>query len=137
MNLFILFLLISYNICILGFQTSNNYYLKNKKYNLRQQISSTKQVDDISTKKSYWKSYKSKLTVVPSNPIINDITIQNDITNNKNSTKSFDWNKQWYPIAVVELTDTSRPHHMVLLGNDIVLSYYISYIYDIFIYDHI
>ncbi|BCL36531.1 Rieske 2Fe-2S domain-containing protein [Nostoc sp. MS1] len=35
--------------------------------------------------------------------------------------KVFQWTKQWYPMAVVEYLDPSRPHRMQLLGKDIVL----------------
>jgi hypothetical protein len=38
-----------------------------------------------------------------------------------NGLGTFDWERQWYPIAVDEYTDRSRPHKMQLLGNDIVL----------------
>ena len=34
---------------------------------------------------------------------------------------TFQWTKQWYPVAVVEFLDPSRPHAMQLLGKDIVL----------------
>ena len=34
---------------------------------------------------------------------------------------TFQWTKQWYPIAVVDFLDPSRPHAMQLLGKDIVL----------------
>ena len=33
----------------------------------------------------------------------------------------FQWTKQWYPVAVIEFLDASRPHAMQLLGKDIVL----------------
>lgn len=33
----------------------------------------------------------------------------------------FQWTKQWYPVAVVDFLDPSRPHAMQLLGKDIVL----------------
>ncbi|GAB1539580.1 hypothetical protein NUACC21_22470 [Scytonema sp. NUACC21] len=33
----------------------------------------------------------------------------------------FQWTKQWYPVAVVNFLDPSRPHAMQLLGKDIVL----------------
>jgi phenylpropionate dioxygenase-like ring-hydroxylating dioxygenase large terminal subunit len=39
----------------------------------------------------------------------------------ENELGTFDWERQWYPIAVDEYTDRSRPHKMQLLGNDIVL----------------
>jgi len=35
--------------------------------------------------------------------------------------RTFQWTKQWYPIAVVDFLDPSRPHAMQLLGKDIVL----------------
>jgi hypothetical protein len=38
-----------------------------------------------------------------------------------NEASVFDWERQWYPIAVDEYTDKSRPHKMQLLGNDVVL----------------
>ena len=34
---------------------------------------------------------------------------------------TFQWTKQWYPVAVVEFLDPERPHSMQLLGKDIVL----------------
>lgn len=33
----------------------------------------------------------------------------------------FQWTKQWYPVAVVDFLDSSRPHAMQLLGKNIVL----------------
>lgn len=38
-------------------------------------------------------------------------------------TTMFDWNKQWYPIAVESYTDKNKTHPMMFLGNDIVLWY--------------
>jgi phenylpropionate dioxygenase-like ring-hydroxylating dioxygenase large terminal subunit len=35
--------------------------------------------------------------------------------------ETFQWTKQWYPVAVVDFLDPSRPHAMQLLGKDIVL----------------
>lgn len=34
---------------------------------------------------------------------------------------TFQWTKQWYPVAVVEFLDPTRPHAMQLLGKDVVL----------------
>ena len=34
---------------------------------------------------------------------------------------SFQWTKQWYPLAVADYLDPQRPHAMQLLGKDIVL----------------
>ena len=42
-------------------------------------------------------------------------------TKSNQKEKSFDWNKQWYPIAVAEYVDAKRPHKLQLLGNDLVL----------------
>ncbi|MGJ3249099.1 MAG: Rieske 2Fe-2S domain-containing protein [Elainellaceae cyanobacterium] len=33
----------------------------------------------------------------------------------------FQWTKQWYPVAVIECLDPSRPHPIQLLGNDLVI----------------
>ena len=33
----------------------------------------------------------------------------------------FQWTKQWYPVAVVDFLDPSRPHRMQLLGKELVL----------------
>lgn len=33
----------------------------------------------------------------------------------------FQWTKQWYPVAVVEFLDPSRPHGIQLLGKHLVL----------------
>ena len=38
-------------------------------------------------------------------------------------TASFQWTKQWYPMAVVAHLDPSRPHSVQLLGRDLVLWY--------------
>ena len=35
--------------------------------------------------------------------------------------KQFQWEKQWWPVAVEEFTDLEKPHKMMLLGNDIVI----------------
>jgi len=35
--------------------------------------------------------------------------------------QTFQWTKQWYPVAVVDFLDPSRPYAMQLLGKDIVL----------------
>jgi phenylpropionate dioxygenase-like ring-hydroxylating dioxygenase large terminal subunit len=35
--------------------------------------------------------------------------------------ETFQWTKQWYPLAVVELLDPGRPHAVQLLGQDLVL----------------
>lgn len=46
---------------------------------------------------------------------------ESDILPDPPKPKSFDWTKQWYPIAVDMYTDRKRPHKMQLLGHDIVL----------------
>ena len=35
--------------------------------------------------------------------------------------ETFQWTKQWYPVAVVEFLAPSRPHGIQLLGKDLVL----------------
>ncbi|NEP11404.1 MAG: Rieske 2Fe-2S domain-containing protein [Symploca sp. SIO2C1] len=35
--------------------------------------------------------------------------------------ETFQWTKQWYPLAVVEFLDPSRPHKIQLLGKELVL----------------
>ncbi|NET60683.1 MAG: Rieske 2Fe-2S domain-containing protein [Symploca sp. SIO2E6] len=35
--------------------------------------------------------------------------------------ETFQWTKQWYPLAVVEFLDPSRPHGIQLLGKELVL----------------
>lgn len=37
------------------------------------------------------------------------------------SKDTFDWSKQWYPMAVVDLLEASRPHAMQLLGRRVVV----------------
>ena len=44
-----------------------------------------------------------------------------DVRLNNPPTTFFDWKKQWYPIAVEEFTDKTKPHHMQILGSDVVL----------------
>ena len=34
---------------------------------------------------------------------------------------TFQWTKQWYPVAVADFLDRSRPHAIQLLGKDLVL----------------
>ena len=36
-------------------------------------------------------------------------------------TKSFDWERQWYPVAVVADLDRQRPHPTKLLNKDLVM----------------
>ena len=36
-------------------------------------------------------------------------------------SSTFQWTKQWYPLAVVEFLDPTRPHSVQLLGKDLVL----------------
>jgi len=53
-----------------------------------------------------------------------EINLQVDIRDGIEQFKdegTFQWTKQWYPVAVVEFTDPSRPHAMQLLGKDMVL----------------
>lgn len=48
----------------------------------------------------------------------------NDSTNKFPSVEAndvFQWTKQWYPIAVIDFLDPSRPHGVQLLGKDLVL----------------
>ncbi len=35
--------------------------------------------------------------------------------------ETFEWTKQWYPVAVVEFLDSTRPHAIQLLGKELVL----------------
>ena len=39
----------------------------------------------------------------------------------KPSSKHFDWEKQWYPMAVEEFTDKKKSHAIMFLGNNVVL----------------
>jgi phenylpropionate dioxygenase-like ring-hydroxylating dioxygenase large terminal subunit len=41
----------------------------------------------------------------------------------KIENQNFDWEKQWYPIAVEKFTDKQKSHKISLLGNDLVLWY--------------
>ncbi|HIK07836.1 MAG TPA: Rieske 2Fe-2S domain-containing protein [Trichormus sp. M33_DOE_039] len=56
-----------------------------------------------------------------------DINLPGNLLNNLKDEQTqaqeeiFQWTKQWYPVAVVEFLDPSRPHAMQLLGKDIVL----------------
>ncbi|RCJ40773.1 (2Fe-2S)-binding protein [Nostoc minutum NIES-26] len=40
---------------------------------------------------------------------------------NQQDKEIFQWTKQWYPVAVVNFLDPSRPHAIQLLGKDLVL----------------
>lgn len=42
-------------------------------------------------------------------------------TQETTETEIFQWTKQWYPVAVVDHTDPSRPHPLQLLGKNLVL----------------
>ncbi|MEY3255793.1 MAG: Phenoxybenzoate dioxygenase subunit alpha [Cyanobacteriota bacterium] len=39
----------------------------------------------------------------------------------QDNEEQFQWTKQWYPVAVIEFLDGSRPHAMQLLGKNMVL----------------
>ncbi|HEY9804679.1 MAG TPA: Rieske 2Fe-2S domain-containing protein [Leptolyngbyaceae cyanobacterium] len=58
--------------------------------------------------------------------LLGNIQNENSFNNSANeelqaASEIFQWTKQWYPVAVVEYLDASRPHAMQLLGKDIVL----------------
>ncbi|MGK7922518.1 MAG: Rieske 2Fe-2S domain-containing protein [Trichodesmium sp.] len=36
-------------------------------------------------------------------------------------TETFQWTKQWYPVAVIDHTDPSRHHSFQLLGKNLVM----------------
>jgi phenylpropionate dioxygenase-like ring-hydroxylating dioxygenase large terminal subunit len=40
---------------------------------------------------------------------------------NQAETDSFQWHQQWYPIAVIEFLDPTKPHPVQLLGKNLVL----------------
>ncbi len=64
-------------------------------------------------------SYKDKGV-----PVTTQTSLQEDRTIEQfkvAEADTFQWTKQWYPIAVVDFLDSSRPHAMQLLGKDIVL----------------
>ncbi len=59
-------------------------------------------------------------------PMTTEANLQVDIRDAKASFLEeeegiFQWTKQWYPVAVVDFLDPSRPHAMQLLGKDIVV----------------
>ena len=41
--------------------------------------------------------------------------------NNQSQSETFQWTQQWYPVAVVEFLDPTKPHALQLLGKDVVL----------------
>lgn len=59
-------------------------------------------------------------------PVTTQISLQEDTHDalepfNAQEEGTFQWTKQWYPIAVVDFLDPSRPHALQLLGKDIVV----------------
>jgi len=38
-------------------------------------------------------------------------------------TEEFSWTKQWYPVAVADMIDPTKPHPVTLLGTDLVVWY--------------
>ena len=46
---------------------------------------------------------------------------EDDFKGKKSSGKQFDWEKQWYPLAVEEFTDKKKSHAMMFLGNNVIL----------------
>ena len=44
-----------------------------------------------------------------------------EAVNRGETSGTFNWTKQWYPVAVIDLLDTSKPHPTQLLGKDIVV----------------
>jgi len=47
--------------------------------------------------------------------------VARDIESSRSGEKQFNWEQQWYPLAVEEFTDKSKPNKVMLLGNDVVL----------------
>lgn len=39
----------------------------------------------------------------------------------QSSSNDYDWEKQWYPLILSDVTDKSKPHQMQLLGKNLVL----------------
>ena len=39
----------------------------------------------------------------------------------RETQETFQWTKQWYPVAVIECLDPSKPHSIELLGKNLVL----------------
>ncbi|MBF2007808.1 MAG: Rieske 2Fe-2S domain-containing protein [Chlorogloeopsis fritschii C42_A2020_084] len=50
-----------------------------------------------------------------------EASLEGDRHNTREKEELFQWAKQWYPVAVVDFLDPSRPHALQLLGKDIVL----------------
>jgi phenylpropionate dioxygenase-like ring-hydroxylating dioxygenase large terminal subunit len=48
-------------------------------------------------------------------------TVDKPMPTSTESKTNFDWNKQWYPLAVLDCLDENKPHKYELLGNDIVV----------------
>ena len=44
-----------------------------------------------------------------------------EAVNRGETSGEFNWEKQWYPVAVIDLLDTSKPHPTTLLGKDVVV----------------
>ena len=55
----------------------------------------------------------------PSQPSISNAPKQSSET--EHPVEQFQWTQQWYPVAVVEFLDPSRPHALDLLGTAVVL----------------
>jgi len=58
--------------------------------------------------------------------VTTEISLQRDLRDaneqhQQQEEATFQWTKQWYPVAVVEYLDPSRPHAMQILGKDVVL----------------
>ena len=44
-----------------------------------------------------------------------------EAVNRGETSGEFNWEKQWYPVAVIDLLDPSKPHPTTLLGKDVVV----------------
>ena len=48
-------------------------------------------------------------------------TVATDEPGPPSTPRQFNWEKQWYPLALERLTDKGKAQHLMFLGNDIVL----------------
>ena len=54
-------------------------------------------------------------------PMASTVVYDEAIESLKSTDKIFNWEKQWYPLAVEAYTDKNKTHPLMFLGNDVVL----------------
>jgi phenylpropionate dioxygenase-like ring-hydroxylating dioxygenase large terminal subunit len=61
------------------------------------------------------------MTIAAKTPNFTENTSPSGESSHHPPAETFQWTKQWYPVAIAEFLDPSCPHKIQLLGKDLVL----------------